>query len=173
MLEKLWNDLPIGKANAFTYSKLCELWQCDERTARARLQKLSRYDNGDNYILIRSSGGKGFYKTDDEDEIKAYKRECINKGRSVFAPVKKINRVLNANVEQYSFENNLRVIRENKCFKQTDICAAMQKYDKAFDVPLLSKIENGIVLPTPYQLILLAQIYGVEPLQLLKADFYY
>ena len=171
MLEKLWNDIPVGKENAVTYSALCGLWKCDERTARARLHELSLYDNGDDFILIRSGGCKGFYKTDDAKEIEAYKRECLNKGRSVFAPVKKINRVLSANKDQYSIENNLRVIREGNGLKQSDVCAIMEKHDKAFDVPLLSKIENGVILPTPYQLILLAQIYAVEPTELLKADF--
>ena len=168
-----WNDIPVGKENAVTYDTLCVLWGCDTRTARARLHELSLYDNGDNYILIRSGGHKGFYKTDDEAEIKAYKRECLNKGRSVFAPVKKINRVLNVDAAQLSFENNLRVIRESKGLKQAEVCRQMKQHDKAFDKSLLSKLENGIILPTPYQLILLAQIYAVEPLELLDTNLYY
>jgi len=173
VLNKLWNDIPVGKANAVTYENLCALWQCDERTARARLHTLSIYDNGDNYILIRSSKGKGFYKTDEEAEIKAYKRECLNKGRSIFAPVKKINRVLNANVEQYSLTNNLRVIREGKGLKQSKVCDAMKQYDKAFDKSLLSKMENGVCLPNYYQLSKLAQIYGCAPFELIDSNLYY
>jgi hypothetical protein len=149
------------------------MWGCDTRKARAILHELSLYDNGDNYILIRSSKGKGFYKTDDEAEIKAYKRECLNKGRSVFAPVKKINRVLNANAEQYSFTNNLRVVRESKGLKQAQVCKLMKKHDRAFDKSLLSKMENGVCLPTYSQLTKLAEIYAVKPFELLKADLYY
>lgn len=172
-LNVLWNDIPVGRKSAVTYDELCALWHCDERTARARLHTLSLYDNGDNYILIRSSKGKGFYKTDDETEIKAYKRECLNKGRSVFAPVKKINRVLNADTEQYSFTNNLRVIRESKGLKQSQVCAIMKRFDRAFDKSLLSKMENGVCLPTYAQLSKLAEIYAVQPFELLKADLYY
>lgn len=168
-----WNDIPVGKVNAVTYDELCIMWNCTERTARAILHELSLYDNGDNYILIRSSKGKGFYKTDDETEIQAYKRECLNKGRSVFAPVKKINRVLNANAEQYSLTNNLRVIRESKGLKQCQVCDSMKQYDKAFDKSLLSKMENGVCLPTYYQLTKLAEIYAVQPFELLKVDLYY
>lgn len=170
-LNVFWEDIPVGKENAITYAELCELWQCAERQARETLHSLSRYDNGDNYILIRSSSCKGFYRTDDESEIKAYKRECLNKGRSVFAPVKKINRVLNANAEQYSFENNMRVIREGAGLTQGQVCAEMQKHSKGFDKSLLSKIENSVILPTPYQVILLAKIYGVEPLELVGVEF--
>lgn len=174
MLNKYWEDIPVGKENALAYSKLCELWQCTERAARDILHKLSRYDNGDNYILIRSSKCKGFYKTDVDEEIKAYKRECLNKGRSIFAPVKKINRVLNANTSQYSFENNMRVIRESKGLTQSEVCTFIQDqtHDTTFDKPLLSKMENGVVLPTPQYIALLAEFYGVEPLELLDVSLY-
>lgn len=168
-----WDDIPVGKSNAIAYEALCVLWGCDKRTARAILHELSLYDNGDNYILIRSGGCKGFYKTDDENEIQAYKRECLNKGRSVFAPIKKINRVLSADAEQLSLINNLRVIRESKGLKQSRVCAAMKQYDRAFDKSLLSKMENGVCLPTYYQLSKLAEIYAVEPTELLTADLYY
>lgn len=172
-LRIYWEDIPVGKENAVAYDELCYIWRCNERKARAILHELSLYDNGDDYILIRSSKGKGFYKTDDATEIQAYKRECLNKGRSVFAPVKKINRVLNANTEQGSFINNLRVIRESKGLKQSQVCDIMKHYAREFDKSLLSKMENGVCVPTYYQLTKLAEIYAVEPLDLLRADLYY
>ena len=172
-LALYWEDLPTGKENAYTYDDLCYIWKCEPRKARAILHELSRYDNGDNYILIRSSSGRGFYKTDDEGEIIAYKHECLNKGRSVFAPVKKINRVLNANTEQLSAANNLRVFREIAGMKQSTVCREMQKQYKAFDASLLSKMENGICLPTSAQLFKLAEIYGVKPFELLNTDLLY
>lgn len=92
--EEYWKQLPIGKENAYTYNELCKMWKCSERTARSILHELSSYDNGDNLILIRSSKSKGFYLTDDTDEIESYRKECLNKGRSIFAPIKKCNRVL-------------------------------------------------------------------------------
>lgn len=168
-----WLDIPVGKENAVTYNELCAVWGCDTRQARRILHELSRYDNGDNYILIRSSSCKGFYKTDDESEIRAYKRECLNKGRSVFAPVKKINRVLSENTTQYSLLNNLRVVRESKGIKQREVCKRMKQFDRAFDKSLLSKMENGVCLPTYYQLSKLAQILDCEPSELLAADLYY
>lgn len=168
-----WNDIPVGKKNAVTYNELCARWGCDTRKARAILHELSLFDNGDNYILIRSSRCKGFYKTDDGDEIRAYKRECLNKGRSVFAPVKKINRVLSENTMQYSLLNNLRVVRESKGIKQKDVCKLMRAYDRAFDKSLLSKMENGVCLPTYYQLSKLAEIYACTPSDLINGYSYY
>lgn len=172
-VQMYWDDIPVGKGNAITYGELCIMWGRTPRTVRAILHQLSLYDNGDDYILIRSSNGKGFYKTDNESEIKAYKRECLNRGRNVFAPVKKINRVLNANAEQYSFTNNLRVYRESMQMKQSQVCKLMKKHDRAFDVSLLSKYENGVCLPTHFQLSKLAEIYACSPSDLLSIDLYY
>jgi hypothetical protein len=171
-LQACWDDIPVGRENAVTYGKLCGVWGCNSRKARAILHELSIYDNGDNYILIRSGGCKGFYKTDDENEIRAYKRECVNKGRSVFAPVKKINRVLSEDTVQYSFENNLRVVREGKGVKQKDVCEKMKEFDRSFDKSLLSKMENGVCLPTHYQLSKLALILDCAPSELISGYLY-
>ena len=171
--QTYWDDIPVGRENAVTYAELCALWGgCDTRQARKILHDLSRFDNGDNYILIRSGSCKGFYKTDDESEIQAYKRECLNKGRSVFAPIKKINRVINANTEQMSSENNLRLFRELKGLKQSEVCEYMKQYDRAFDKPLLSKMENNVCAPTLYQLTKLALLFDCEPSELIPIDIY-
>lgn len=169
-LELYWNDIPVGKSNAVAYDVLNALWGSNTRQTRAILHDLSSYDNGDNYILIRSGQCKGFYKTDDEAEITAYKRECLNKGKSIFAPVKKINRVLNANAEQYSFDNNLRVVRESKGLSQRQVCDSMTPFIPSFDKPLLSRMENGVILPTPYMLVKLAEIYAVQPFELVSGE---
>lgn len=173
MKERYWQSIPVGKEHAITYSTLCCMWGVEKRAVRSILHELSRYDSGDNYILIRSSSGRGFYRTDNTAEIEAYKRECLSRGRNVFAPIKKINRVLNAQgAMQYSFGNNLRVIREGLGLKQSEVCSEMQKYDSQFNEPLLSKYENGVSLPTPMQCFLLAQIYACETSDLISIDLY-
>ena len=112
-LELYWSEIPVGKNNAASYPDLMLKWDRKERDVRAILHELSAFDNGDDYILIRSAKkGGGFYRTDNPDDIKAYREECLAKGRSTFAPVKKINRVLKNNAEQFSVINNLRVMRQ-------------------------------------------------------------
>ena len=127
MLAIYWQDIPTNKRDAATYPVLMQHWQKSERAVRAILHELSLFDNGDNYILIRSSASRGFYKTDNKAEIEAYKKECLNKGRSVFAPVKKINRVLSESDGQYSLVNNLRIVRERAGLKQSEVCKQMKK----------------------------------------------
>lgn len=172
-LELYWHDIPTVKSQAVTYEELQMWWNVDKREVRKILQELSKYDNGDNYVLIRSGKCKGFYKTDDADEIAAYKKECLNKGLSTLAPIKKINRIMAANTTQYSIENNLRVIREECLMKQIDVCKYMQRFDSGFDVPMLSKMENGVCMPTPFQLSRLAKLYCCEPADLINADLYF
>ena len=170
-LEVYWSEIPIGKENAVDYPTLCGMWGMKERTVRSILHDLSLYDNGANFVLIRSGKTKGFYKTDDPAEIAAYRKECLNKGRSIFAPVKKCNRILSADGSQCEMFNNLRVVRESIGMKQVEVCKEMKKHDRAFDVSLLSKMENGVCMPTFYQLSKLAQIYGVEPSELVRVEF--
>lgn len=170
-LELYWNSIPIGKENAAEYADLMQIWNISERQVRKLLHDLSLYDNGDDYVLIRSSSGKGFYRTDDTATIKSYRQECLNKGKSIFAPVKKINRILSDNDSQIEFENNLRVYREAKGLKQDDVCKQMKQIDRAFDKSMLSKMENNVCLPTPFQTAKLAEIYGCTASELINADF--
>lgn len=104
-LAYYWACIPTGKDKAITYSELCKKWDCTARKVRHILHELSYYDDGDSLILIRSSHGKGFYKTDDVQEIERYKKECINRARHTFAPLRKINRVLNVNDMQLDLFN--------------------------------------------------------------------
>lgn len=93
-LEMFYADIPIGREHAVTYTELQTKWHCSDRKVRAILHDLSYHDNGDGYILIRSSRGKGFYKTNDRTDIEMYRRECTNRAKRTFAPLRKIKRVL-------------------------------------------------------------------------------
>lgn len=169
--EQYWCSIPIGKENAIGYEDLCERWRASDRMARRILQELGKYDNGDNYILIRSGMGKGFYRTDETEIIKRYKKECLNKGRSLFAPIKKMNRVIQSQEDmQLSICNNLRDVRLSKGIKQTAVVKYVKKFDRHFDVSLLSKMENGLIIPYPMHLRYLAEFYGCEPCELVCMD---
>lgn len=172
-LELYWKDIPIGKDNAVIYAELMNKWNASERQTRSILHRLSCYDSGDNYILIRSSKSKGFFKSDDPEILQAFRQECLNKGRSIFAPVKKINRVLRSqNNHQYSLINNLKQKREDAGFTQQQACDLLHSsgYCLAIDTALLSKMENGICCPTPFQLDKLAELYKTDPDELFVYD---
>ena len=98
-----WEDIPNNKIDAVSYDDLCMMWNCDKRTARAILHELSVYESGDNFVLIRSSKGKGFYKTNDKNEIEKYRNEILKKGKSIFVQLKKCNKILNEDENQLAF----------------------------------------------------------------------
>ena len=172
-LLKYWQSIPVGKENAVTYPELEEAWGMCNRNVRQTLAELSRLDNGDNYILIRSSANRGFYLSDDLAEIAAYKRECKSRAIKTFAPIKKINRVLAGMLPDeinYSFTNNLKLVRRACEMKQDSVCEMMRAVDPSFDVSKLSRLENGYALPTPAQLCALARIYCCDPSELVEVD---
>lgn len=171
-LELFWSEIPVGKENALTRQQFCAMWDMSDRAVRKVMQELSLFDNGDDYILIRSGNSKGFYKTADPAEIAAYRKECLNKGRAHFAPLRKINRLASVDAAQYSIENNLKVVRMSKGMTQPEVVEQMQTFDSGMDVSMLSRMESGRCLPTPYQLMILSRIYGCEPLELVNADLY-
>ena len=93
-MDYYWDSIPVGRDNAISYKQLCKIWNCNERKVRSILHELSYMDNGDNYVLIRSSSVKGFYKTDDIYEIERYKKEVTNRACHTFKSLKKVRRVL-------------------------------------------------------------------------------
>ena len=172
LVESYWQDIPVGRKKAATYTELMTQWSKTERQVRQILHMLSLYDNGDNYVLIRSSKSKGFYRTDDEKEIEAYRQECLNKGRSIFAPVKKCNRILKNKTAQMSMTNNLKAFRLSKEMTQTEVCKQMERIDPTFDESILSKMENDRSLPTPLQLAHQACIYECTASELINGTLY-
>ena len=175
-LSKCWSDIPIGKKNAATYADLKSWWGLSERSVRFVLHELSTIDTGDNYILIRSASGKGFYRTDDITEIKRYKAEIVSRGISILATTKKANRIIRMQDDlQLSMTNNLKQYREMRNLKQKSVVAYMKAFDPGFDSVTLSKMENGACMPTPRQLAKLAELYNVEPdaLIMLNGDSLY
>lgn len=171
--ELYWSELPTGKANAASYEKLCEMWGMDKRSVRRVLHELSGYDNGDDMILIRSSHGVGFYKTDDPHDIAAYRGECLSRGKRTFAPLRKIDRVLKSDDGQLSLDNNLKAMRLACGMMQSEVCEQMQLIDPGFDVAMLSRMENNRCLPTPFQLAHLAAIYRCAASDLVNVNLYH
>lgn len=94
MTSLYWNSIPIGAENAISYERLCILWHANKREVRRILHELSKEDNGDCLVLIRSSHGKGFYRSSDLCDIIRYKQECTNRARNTLAPLLKINRIM-------------------------------------------------------------------------------
>lgn len=170
-----WESIPVGKENAATYAALEHMWGVSTRQVRKILEALSKHDNGDNYVLIRSSKGGGFYRTDDPQDIAAYKRECHGRAIKTLAQLRKINRVLRGagtDYINYSFTNNIKLIRTERGLTQGDVCRRLRENGHMIDESILSRFENGVVLPTPALLDALADILSCAPFYLMGMSLY-
>ena len=92
-LLKYWNDIPIGAKNAVSYEELSVKWHRTYRSVRKILELLGTADTGDDYILIRSSNGRGFFRTKDRRLIHRYRKEIINRANNILKPLDKIYKV--------------------------------------------------------------------------------
>lgn len=161
-LEKMYNSIPIGKENAITKEELQKLWgfSC-ERVVRRTIAELRKIDNGDNFIIVSLSNCKGYYRTDDPEEILKYKRETLNRAKHTFSPLGKVNRILMENDAQLELiaPNKLKEAREAAGLKANEVVPIIRKYDPSFDKSMMSKIENDKCLPTKLQLSIMANLY--------------
>lgn len=159
-MEKYYNDIPIGKQNAVTKEFLSAKWGLTERGVRKAIQEMRMADFGDDYIIISLSTGKGYYKSNDLAEIKAFKKEVTNRGRHTFLPLMKVNRILAAEIAPV---NRFQEARKAKGISNKQAVDYVRKHDPNFDKSTLSKIENGRCGATNLQLALLAELYESTP----------
>lgn len=87
-------DIPIGKEHAITRQELAKKWKVTDREARRFIAELRAQDNGDDYIIVAFSSGKGYYRTNDREKIEHFRNEMSKRARNTFAPLKKVNRIL-------------------------------------------------------------------------------
>ena len=161
-LEKMYDSIPIGKENAITKEELQKLWSLSsERVVRRTVAELRKIDNGDNFVIVSLSNSKGFYRTDDPEEILKYKKETLNRAKHTFAPLGKVNRILMENDTQLELAapNKLKEAREAAGYKANEVVPIIRKYDPSFDKSMMSKIENNKCLPTRLQLSVMANLY--------------
>ena len=84
-----YNDIPIGKENAITRAELARLWGVSDRKARLIIAELRAEDNGDGFVIVAFSSGKGYFRTNDVREIRRFHREMSKRARRTFAPLKR------------------------------------------------------------------------------------
>lgn len=161
---RYYNDIPIGKENAIDKETLARKWGgVSEREVRRIISELRAIDNGDDYIIVSFSCGKGFYRTDKYEEIERYRTETIKRARNTFIPLKKINRVLSEKEADNQLEmlciNNLKTARIAAGLTAKEVIAEIQRSDPSFNKITMSMIENNKCFPTALQLSIMSRLY--------------
>ena len=75
---ELLNLIPYGKENAISREDLSKLTGWDDRRVRDEIKRLMR--NGER--ILSSSSAKGYWRSDDPDEIERFLKESDNRRRT-------------------------------------------------------------------------------------------
>ena len=159
-----YETIPVGRENAITREELANKWGVSQDKARHIIAELRAVDQGDDFIIFSSSDPQnpGYYKTADPAERRAFMAETKRRAINTFKPLKKAQRIENGNSNQYSLCNNLKIYRKDKGLSNEMLCEALTASGVPMSTPMLSRIENGHVLPSPRCAELMAEIIGCD-----------
>ena len=88
-------DIPIGAENAISREDLARKWGVSDRVARQFIANLREQDNGDPYVIVSHSNGRGgYYRTSNPIQIRHFYNETTSRARNTFKPLRKAKRVL-------------------------------------------------------------------------------
>ena len=87
-------DIPIGAENAISRKTLAAIWNLSDRETRRIVADLRTIDDGTDYVIVSVSRGKGYYRTQDIDQIKHFINEMTKLIRNTFRAIKTAKRIL-------------------------------------------------------------------------------
>ena len=80
--------IPVGRENAVTRSRLCELTGANDREVRRQISQLRSVDDGTDMVIVSLSNGRGYYRTNNPDEIRHFINEMLKCNRMVFRTIR-------------------------------------------------------------------------------------
>ena len=163
-MHDYYESIPIGRENAVSRAELARRWGMSEDKVRHKIAELRAEDNGDDYIIFSSSdkNSRGYFRTDDPSERRAFMAETKGRAINTFKPLKKAQRIENGDSNQYSLCCNLKQRRLDKGITNAMFVDALAAAGINIDKAMLSRIENGYVLPTPAAARMMAEIIDCE-----------
>lgn len=72
---KLEDCIPYGKDNAISRKELHQLTELPDRTIRSEIKRANKELAEKGEAILSSSGGRGYWKTSDIEEMKRYLKE--------------------------------------------------------------------------------------------------
>lgn len=75
--------IPIGKENAISRRDLCRMTGTNDREVRREIARLRSEDDGTDVVIVSASRGRGYYRTDNVDEIKGFIAEMTARISSI------------------------------------------------------------------------------------------
>lgn len=76
-------DIPIGRENAISRKQLKTLWNLNDRSMRDEIANKRLVDDGSDYVIVSSSGVGGYFRSDEEFEIRRMIAENVARIQSL------------------------------------------------------------------------------------------
>lgn len=80
--------IPVGRENAVTRRQLCEATGLNDREVRKQISQLRSVDDGTDMVIVSLSNGRGYYRTNNPDEIRHFIAEMRKRNRMVFRTIR-------------------------------------------------------------------------------------
>ena len=91
---RLLSALGEGEDNAMTRGALCALLGLPDRTVRKLIEEARREETDDGPFIVTAVGGRGYYLTDDPDEIERHYHGEYARAMSILVSTKGERRYL-------------------------------------------------------------------------------
>lgn len=84
-LYEYYRSIPIGKSNAVSRGQLCSMWGTNDRTVRLIIADIRSNCRrlGMAYYVLSDSHGKGYWKSGDHAEIRAFNAQMLSRIMSI------------------------------------------------------------------------------------------
>lgn len=75
--------IPVGRDNAITRHRLCEITGQNDRTVRQQIAELRAKDDGSDMVIVSVSNGRGYFRSNAPDDIQHFIAEMQKRNRMV------------------------------------------------------------------------------------------
>lgn len=95
-LYEYYRSIPVGKEYATSRSTLCRQWNTNDRTVRNIISeiRLNCRRLAMAYFVVSDSHGKGYWRTSDKQEIRAFNEQMMSRVNNIIPAVQNASKYL-------------------------------------------------------------------------------
>ena len=86
--------IPVGRDNAVTRQRLCDITGLNDREVRRQISELRAHDDASNLVIVSVSNGRGYFRSNNPDDIRHFIAEMQKRNRMVYQAIKIAKRTL-------------------------------------------------------------------------------
>lgn len=99
--------IPVGRDNAVTRQRLCDITGLNDREVRRQISELRAKDDDSNLVIVSVSNGRGYFRSNNPDDIRHFIAEMQKRNRMVYQAIKVAKRTLKRIENRQSYGEGL------------------------------------------------------------------